>query len=199
MLVYHLSRQCAWELRSWAQIKPLEPCLHDMHSKFIFKAFSKAAHVVLHKREGGSVCDVYPDAVLKVKERWIGWKWYGTLCNHRVMEPGRDKDVPNKHNPHALSWSNALHHRMCVSARAFEQMRKSDGGNRKCVSVFWVCRLCEWVASESVVPVCRCLKGLWVCDCCSSSPPSPGSSSTPAPCSMHRAGQGFLSNCRHRE
>lgn len=144
-----------------------------MHSKFIFKAFSK-----LHKlfyirsgREGGAVRDAYPDAVWKVKGRWIGWKWYGTLCNHWVMEPERDKDVPNKHNPHALSWSNALHYHMCVFARAFEQMRKSDGVNRKCTSVFWVCPLCERLVSESVVPVCHCLMGLWVCECCSSSPP----------------------------
>lgn len=36
------------------------------------------------------------------------------------------------------------------------------------------------------------------CECCSS-PPSPGSSSTPALCSRHRAGQGFLSNWRQCE
>lgn len=139
------------------------------------------------------MCDAYPDALLKVNERWIGWEWYGTLCNHWVKEPERDKDVPNQHNPHALSWSNALHHRMCVFARAFVQMSKSDKGNRKCASVFWVCLLSVLVVSESVVPVCHCLKGLWVLllfssPVCSVSRPSPGSSSTPALCSSHRAG-----------
>lgn len=97
--------------------------------------------------------------------------WYGALCNHWVMEPERDKDVPNKHNPHALSWSNALHHHMCVCpclwTNVEEWWRKTDS----VCQCFWVCLVCEWLVSESVVPVCHCLKGLGVCECCSSSPP----------------------------
>lgn len=58
------------------------------------------------------------------------------------MEPERDKDVPNKHNPHALSWSNALHHCMCMPACAFEQnVEEWQGGRKKqkvCVSALGV-------------------------------------------------------------
>lgn len=176
------------------------PPLHarNIHISSIFRA----AQVVLHKIWEGrrhGVCGVHPDAVLKVRERWIGWKWYGTLCNHRVMEPERDKDVPNKHNPHALSWSNAL--RLCVRvfARAYEQ-QEQRGGVTKCVSVFWVCLLGEWLVSESAVPVCHGLRGPWAYECSSSSPPLSFLSLLPllGP-AQHLllavgTGQGFLSN-----
>lgn len=57
------------------------------------------------------------------------------------MEPERDKDVPNKHNPHALSRSTALRHRtcMCVFARAFEKGGRVMRGETKRALVFWVC------------------------------------------------------------
>lgn len=123
------------------------------------------------------------------------------------MEPERDKDVPNKHNPpppNALSRSNALRRGTCVFAHAFEKMRESDeGGNRKRASVFWVCLKASGLVSETVFPVCHGLKGLLLLfssPVFSVSPSPPGSSSTPAPCSRHgRAGQGFLSNWRPRE
>lgn len=72
-------------------------------------------------------------------------------------------------------------------------------GNRKCAPVFWVCLPCGSSLSLSQGNV-----GLWVLLLFSSplysvSPPSPGSNSTPAPCSRHGAGQGFLSNWRQRE
>lgn len=52
---------------------------------------------------------------------WVEVVW-GALRNHRAIVPERDKDVPNKHNPHALSWSDARLRYMCVFACAFEQM-----------------------------------------------------------------------------
>lgn len=78
-----------------------------------------------------------------------------------------------------------------------------------CASVFWVCLWCEceeWVVSESVVPACHGLQGLWVCEWRSSSPPlsvlpllSWVQLNTCSFRSRHRAGQGFLSNWRQRQ
>lgn len=51
--------------------RPSKASLHHMHAKFIFKAFSKLPELfyIRSTREGGTVCDAYPDAVFKVKER----------------------------------------------------------------------------------------------------------------------------------
>lgn len=164
---------------------PANQELHHMHAKFICKAFSKLLKLfyIRSMREGDTVCDVYPDALFKAKERWIGWMWYGALCNHWVMEPERDKDVPNKHNPHALSRSTALHHRtcMCVFACAFEKGGRVMRGETKRALVFWVClasalsqrlwfqsvtvsRDCGSVsAAPLLLPSCFCLSFLsWV-------------------------------------
>lgn len=50
---------------------PSKASPHHMHAKFIFKAFSKLPELfyIRSTREGGTVCDAYPDAVFKVKER----------------------------------------------------------------------------------------------------------------------------------
>lgn len=92
----------------------------------------------------------------------------------------------------------------CVFARVSEQIRWSDEG--VCVSVLGVSAV--WVGRLRVCGSSLSLSqgtvGLWVPLLFSSplysvSPPSPGSSSTPAPCSRRRAGQGFLSNWRQCE
>lgn len=44
-----------------------------MHTKFIFKALSRLLKLfyIRFMREGGMLCNVYPDAVFKVKENWV--------------------------------------------------------------------------------------------------------------------------------
>lgn len=62
---------------------------------------------------------------------------------------------------------------MCACLPALLNKWGGEGKNRTCASVFWVCLMCvSGLVSESVVPVCHCLRGPWVCECCcSSSPP----------------------------
>lgn len=82
------------------------------HAKFTFKAFSKLLKLLYIRSmgEGGTVCDANPDVAFRVTERWIGWMKYGELCNHWVMEPERDKDVPNNPPPPCTQqeWCTAL-------------------------------------------------------------------------------------------
>lgn len=177
--------------------KPQQPRLYHIHSKLIFQAFSKL-HMLFYIRNGRKAAQ---SAVHSTQMRY--WKSErdelgGSGMGHYVItERWSQKGIKmfqTNITPHALSCSNALHQYMCVFARALEQIRKRDTEAEGVRPQFWVCLLCEWVISESVAPVCHCLRGLWVCQC-SSSPPSPGSSSTPALSSRHRAaGQGFLSN-----
>lgn len=114
------------------------------------------------RREGNAVCVTCTQMQhwKSERERWIGMRHYV------ITEWWSQRGIKMfQTNITLLYWSNALCHCLWVFACAFEQNEEErlGGGNTKCTSVFWVCLLCEWLVSESVVPVCHGLMGLWVC------------------------------------
>lgn len=130
-----------------------------MHSEFIFKAVSKLHKLfyIRYRREGSAAC-VCVCVMHTQIEYWkstrdeLGGRGMGHYVITEWWSQRGIKMFQTNITSHALSWSNALLHRMCVFARAFEQMRKSDGGEggqKVCVSVIG-CVYCASVSSQSL-------------------------------------------------
>lgn len=121
-------------------------CLSCMHATAVFWAFSVLPRLFLQKDAGGKAAR-HVSAIQMQHSKSQGWirMWNGPLCNHSVMEPERDKAVPNKHNPRApgRQWRRCCG---CVSAPLLK-----NEGETKCVSVLRVClaRACGLGLSRS--------------------------------------------------
>lgn len=99
-------------------------CLSCMHATVVFWAFPVPLRLFLQKDARGKAA-WHVSGIQMRHSKSQGWirMWNGPLCNHSVMEPERDKAVPNKHNPRALGSGGAA---ACACLPRFWKMREKQ-------------------------------------------------------------------------